>query len=66
MDLAKHIGLAVVDATGRDGAGNPLLEEGEEILEQFDDIQLILSSSTDLGNGTLYVTDGYVACLIQA
>ena len=57
MDLAENFGLETI--AGRDDAsGNPLLDEGEEILQTFDDIQLILGSDSDQKSGKLFVTDG--------
>ena len=56
MDLAKSYGLAIIDASGRDGDGNPLLEQGEEILQTFKDVQLVLGPDNDQKSGNLFVT----------
>ena len=56
MDLARSIGLAVVES--RDASGNPHLENGEQVLQIFDDIQLILASSADQSAGKLFICDG--------
>lgn len=58
MDLARSFGLAVVDASGRDGSGNPLLDEAEQIHQSFDGVQLVLGSNSDQGSGKLFITDG--------
>jgi hypothetical protein len=58
MDLAQSFGLTVIDAAGRDASGNPILEEGESILQTFDDVQLILGSSNDQKSGKLCITEG--------
>jgi hypothetical protein len=60
MDLAQSFGLAVIDAAGRDASGNPVLEEGESIQQTFDDVQLVLGSSSDQKSGKLSITEGYV------
>ena len=58
MDLAESFGLTVIDASGRDESGNPRLEEGESILQTFNDVQLVLGSSNDQKVGKLCVTEG--------
>ena len=58
MDLARSFGLAVVDASGRDGSGNPLLEEAEQILNTFDDVQLVLGTNNEQGSGKLFISEG--------
>ncbi len=56
MDLAESIGLTVVES--RTASGNPPLEDGEQVLESFDDVQLVLSSDTDQGLGKVFITEG--------
>jgi len=59
MDLAESIGLTPV--TTRDAAdGNPPLDEGEEILQSFDNVQLILAGDADQGLGKVIITEGCV------
>jgi len=55
MDIAQSIGLSVVEE--RQADGNPLLEDGEQILESFEDIQLILASDADQGLGKVFITE---------
>lgn len=56
MDLAESLGLA--PAEERDAAGRPLLEEGEELLQAFSDVQLVIGADADQGAGTLYLLSG--------
>jgi len=58
MDIAQSFGLVVIDAAGRDASGNPVLEEGETILETFNDVQLVIGSSSDQKSGKLCITEG--------
>lgn len=60
MDLAQSFGLAVIDAAGRDASGNPVLEEGESILQTFNDVQLVIGSSNDQKSGKLCIAEGSV------
>lgn len=52
----ESIGLEKIKRTND---GNPTLEDGEEILESFDDIQLIIGSDINRGIGKLLICDGY-------
>lgn len=54
MDLAESIGLQAF--TERDAAGNPLLEEDEQLLSKFERMQLVLGTDADQGEGTLFAT----------
>ena len=56
MDLAQSIGLTAV--TERNADGNPLLDDGEEVLQSFADVRLVLASDSDQGVGKVVVTDG--------
>lgn len=57
-ELAQQIGLTIVEQ--RDSDGNPLIENEEQILSTFDEIQLILGADADQGVGKLFITQGYV------
>lgn len=57
MDIAESFGLAVIDASGRDASGNPVLEEDETILQTFNDVQLVIGSSNDQKSGKLCITE---------
>jgi hypothetical protein len=57
MDLAHSFGLAPIDASKRNGDGNPILED-EEILQTFDNVQMVLGADIDQKSGKLFITEG--------